>query len=233
MSVVDMVPMWFRYRVMDLRGRGLYSDFADECKCIFIHIPKTAGTSVALALFGKGSRHVPLFEYERANGWKFKRYFKFAFVRNPWDRLVSSYFFLKRGGLNEMDKRWADENLSGFDDFDSFVRGWITEDNIGTWLHFLPQHHFICDDMLNIKVDFVGRVESMEADFAYVAKRLGCMRPITTANKGTHRHYSEYYSPETRDIVGQVYRNDIRLFGYRFEVDRDEAQGRGVQRSDF
>jgi len=122
-----------------------------------------------------------------------------------------------------MDKRWADENLRGFEDFNSFVRGWITEDNIGMWVHFLPQNYFICDEELNVKIDFVGRMENMEADFGYVANRLGCTRTLAIVNKGAHLHYSEYYSPETRDIVGQVYRSDIRLFGYQFEVGPDGA----------
>ena len=115
---------------MDLRGRGVYSGYPNQYKCIFIHIPKAAGTAVTQALFGPVSRHVPYFEYEKANPRKFKRYFKFAFVRNPWDRLVSTYFFLKRGGLNEMDRQWAEKNLSVFDNFDSFVRGWVNEENI-------------------------------------------------------------------------------------------------------
>jgi hypothetical protein len=112
MDVKALVPFWLRYRIMELRGRGVYSDFADEFQCIFIHIPKTAGTSVARTLFGQGSRHVPYFEYEKVNGRKFNRYFKFAFVRNSWDRLVSTYFFLKKGGLNDMDRLWAEENPS-------------------------------------------------------------------------------------------------------------------------
>ena len=43
MNLKSLIPMWLRYRVMDLRGRGEYSHFADDCKCIFIHIPKAAG----------------------------------------------------------------------------------------------------------------------------------------------------------------------------------------------
>ena len=83
MDVKSVVPMWLRYRLMELRGRGEFSHFADEHQCIFIHIPKAAGTSVTLTLFGKGSRHVPWFEYYQANPRKFRKYFKFAFVRIP------------------------------------------------------------------------------------------------------------------------------------------------------
>ena len=221
LQLASHVPMWFRYRLMDLRGRGVYEGIPNQYKCIFIHVPKAAGSSVALTLFGQPSRHVPYFEYERANPWKFRRYFKFAFVRNPWDRLVSTYFFLRKGGMNEPDRRWSVEHLTEFPDFDSFVRGWVEEGNVWSWVHFRPQHYFICDERLELKMDFVGRMENMEVDYAYVATRLGCKRTLQVVNKGAHRDYREYYSPETREIVGHVYAVDIRLFDYRFEAQHD------------
>lgn len=208
--------MQWRVRLADLRGRGIYSDFADEFRCIFIHIPKTAGTSVARTLFGRGSRHVPWFEYQRANPRKFRKYFKFAFVRNPWDRLVSTYFYLKSGGLNEMDRAWADEHLAGYESFEEFVMEWLTEERTWSWVHFKPQHYFICEDELRIQVDFVGRMERVNKDFQTVAHRLGCTRALATGNRSRHRHYSAYYTAELRDKVAQVYAADIRLFGYSF-----------------
>ncbi len=217
MDIKSIIPMWLRYRVMELRGRGEYSHFADDCKCIFIHIPKAAGTSVALTLFGKDSRHVPWFEYQNANPWKYKRYFKFTFVRNPWDRLVSSYFFLCKGGMNPQDAVWAEQNLGQFGDFGSFVRGWVNEENIRTWVHFLPQHYFICDQDGKVMVDFVGRIENMEQDFSHVARRLGCNKKLAKINAGDNRHYSSYYDAETREIVRRVSARDIELFDYSFD----------------
>lgn len=67
------------------------------------------------------TRHVPYLDYECANPRKFERFFKFAFVRNPWDRLVFTYFFLKNGGVNEMDRRFAAEHLARYDGFAAFV----------------------------------------------------------------------------------------------------------------
>ena len=147
---------------------------------------------------------------------KFRRYFKFAFVRNPWDRVVSTYFFLKRGGLNPMDRAWAKDNLSGFRRFDDFVNGWLTAENASSWVHFKPQHTWICDDAGRCQMDFVGRFEDIDRDFDVVAKRVGCGRTLEKGNRSQHRHYSEYYTPAVRDRVAEVYSADVELFGYEY-----------------
>jgi len=208
-----------RSRVADFRGRGIYSGYADRYRCIFIHIPKAAGTSVASTLFGESSRHLRYTEYEQANPRKFREYFKFTFVRNPWSRLYSAYSFLKKGGMNEMDHRWAEEHLAAFSNFDSFVKGWVTEENVCSWVHFYPQHYFICDDALNLKMDFVGHFETLARDFAHVQRQLSMpAEPLPHINPSAgQQHYCDFYSDEAREIVASVYRNDIRLFSYDFE----------------
>lgn len=216
-TLKKLFPESLRCRIADMRGRGIYKGYADEFRCIFIHIPKAAGTSVAKTLFATGSRHVRYTKYERANPKKFEQYFKFSFVRNPWDRLYSAYSFLKKGGMIDMDRVWAAEHLASYSDFGSFVRGWVNEENIQTWVHFLPQCYFICDSEGKVMMDFVGRMENMENDFAYVADRLGCTKNLAKVNTGNNRHYSTYYDEETREIVRRVYARDIELFGYSFE----------------
>lgn len=215
----SLMPESIRSRIADMRGRGIYSGYADHHRCIFIHIPKAAGTSVAQTLFGEGSRHLRYTEYEQANPRKFAEYFKFTFVRNPWSRLYSAYSFLKKGGMNEMDRRWAEEHLVGFNDFDSFVKGWVTPENIRSWVHFYPQHYFICDDALNLKMDFVGRFETLDADFAYVQQQLGLpLTPLPHINPSVgQERYADHYNKESIDIVASVYKDDIALFAYDFE----------------
>jgi len=216
--IKDMIYQHVLSKLADMRGRGVYSLHADQFKCIFIHIPKAAGTSVALTLFNQGSSHIPWFDYYNANPDKFRRYYKFSFVRNPWDRVVSTYFFLKRGGMNEADAAWAKANLANYPTFESFVKGWLNEDNIHSWEHFRPQYYFICDEEGRVQVDFVGRVENMEHDFNVVAARLGCSRPLAKVNVGNLKHYSQYYTEESREIVARVYARDVELFKYTFET---------------
>lgn len=216
MSLKELLPLTLRMRVADWRGRGVYSHYADAHRCIFIHIPKAAGTSVALTLFGQPSRHVAWQEYARANPRKFAQYYKFTFVRNPWDRLVSTWAFLRQGGLNEQDRSWACEVLSPYPDFGSFVRGWLSPESVLTWVHLLPQHTFFCDDKGTPQVDFIGRFERLEQDFAVVAARIGCSEDLARINASERHHYTSYYTPETRDIVARVYARDIALLGYDY-----------------
>ena len=222
MNLKSLVPMYLRYRLMDIRGRGIYSGYADQCKCIFIHIPKTAGTSVARTLFDMESRHIPYFEYEKANRRKFERYFKFAFVRNPWDRLLSAFLFLKKGGMNDADRTWAEYNLAKFQSFEQFVHEWVTEENVWKWVHFIPQHYFICDSSGQNKMDFVGRMENLREDFTYLSSRLGKNIELTLMNTTRDDHYSCYYTKEMRDIVYIAYAKDMVLFNYKFEYQTEK-----------
>jgi hypothetical protein len=199
----------------DFRGRGIYAGYSDRSHCIFIHVPKTAGSSIALALFGENSRHVPYFEYERANPQKFRTYFKFGFVRNPWDRLVSTYFFLRRGGINQMDRDWYAQNISDYPSFGHFVRGWLRKENIHSFPHFIPQSYFLADARGRLMMDFIGRYERVSHDFAELARRLHVNCSLPLYNTSNHAHFSTYYDSETRGIVGRVYARDVELFGYK------------------
>lgn len=215
-SAQETLLQW-RARIADFRGRGIYAGYPDRFRCIFIHVPKTAGSSVARALFDENSRHIPYLEFERANAWKFRSYFKFAFVRNPWDRLVSTYFFLKRGGINELDRDWSAQHLAAYASFSEFVRDWLCEDNVSSFPHFRPQSYFLADPQGKVMVDFVGRYENLLHDFTEVARRLGRECQLPLYNKGDHAHFTSYYDDETRDIVGRIYSRDVELFGYRYD----------------
>ncbi|PTB82515.1 hypothetical protein C9933_01775, partial [Methylophaga nitratireducenticrescens] len=130
----------------------------DDLKAIFVHIPKCAGISINKSLFGNlAGRHTTLDDYIKIFEPKaIENYFKFTIVRNPWDRVVSAYFFLLKGGLNSQDKTFFDQELSGYPDFDSFVRNWLNKENIWKWHHFRPQFHYILDTHNKVSLDFIG-----------------------------------------------------------------------------
>ena len=215
--------MWIRYRMMELRGRDLYEGLPDRHRCLYIHIPKTAGLSIRKALNDERRGHLPYTEYLAANARKFRNYYKFAFVRNPWDRIASSFFFLKEGGLNEQDREFSDNVLRSYGTVDEFVVGWLTPEHADSWIHFRPQHHFICDGNGQCVVDFVGHFESLEKDFAHICSHLGLSATLEHHNRGTATSdYAGLFSPAARDRVAEVYQQDIETFGYHFPNERAE-----------
>jgi hypothetical protein len=193
----------------------------DRHQCIFVHIPKCAGISVVKSLFGDfDCGHTSLLRYQIMFApEEFRRYFKFTFVRNPFDRLVSAYFFMQKGGINEKDRRWAQRKLARFDSFEAFVKNWVTPFNVERALHFRPQTRFICLDNRPPAMDFVGYLENIEADFAFVARKLGLNARLleTNRNAARERDYRQYYNDETRKIVARVYANDFKMLGYTFD----------------
>ncbi len=192
----------------------------DDKKAIFVHIPKCAGVSVCRSLFGNlAGGHTTLSLYCNVfEPKKFLRYFKFAFVRNPWDRLVSAYHFLRRGGFCDDDRQWFKRELSGYNDFDDFVRHWVTEENVLKYRHFWPQSHYLVDrNNPGVTVDYIGFFENIDDDFHHVARILGVEAELPRSNESAHRDYKAYYSAETRRIVKLVYDEDINRFGYDFD----------------
>jgi hypothetical protein len=193
----------------------------DEHRCIFVHIPKCAGISVVKSLFGDFEcGHTNLKRYQIMFGPReFKNYFKFTVVRNPYDRLVSAFLFLKKGGMNEKDKRWSEKNLSPYDDFDAFMKGWVNKNNVRAALHFRPQCSFICLEKNRPGLDFIGYYENLEPDFSFICRKLKMNSTLFETNRNLSRKkdYREYYTDETRKIAADVYADDIRVLGYSFD----------------
>lgn len=150
---------------------------------------------------------------------RFENYFKFTFVRNPWARIVSAFHFLKQGGFNKRDKNWAEKNLYNIDDFSEFVnnlsknidfRETVLEKN-----HFTPQTKYICIDS-KVAVDFIGKLENISKDFKIIKRKLNIKNELQHKNKSSHKHYSEYYNSKTKNIIGEIYKNDIKLLNYKY-----------------
>jgi hypothetical protein len=202
------------------KGRSLKG--FDERKCIFVHITKCAGISVGMSLFGNlGGGHLRITHYQLIFSQReFEEYFKFTFVRNPWDRLVSAFQFLIKGGTNKVDRAWSARNLARIPDFDTFVRGWVNRKNVNSWKHFVPQYKFVCEPRSEVpKVDFIGYFECLAEDFAYIQQKIGSNSDLKHLNKteGAKKDYRDYYTDATRKIVEDVYAEDIRIFGYDFD----------------
>ena len=185
-------------------------------KFIFVHIPKTGGTSIE-SLFIKNAdiKDVPE-KHSMArdiDSELLEKYYTFTFVRNPWDRMVSYYKFrIKRS-------------------FDMYSHG----ESFKEWISFIcsnnaqqikayqfnlaikDQYEYIVNKTNEIIIDFVGKFENFQQDFDIACDRIGIPRQeLPHINKTDHLHYTEYYDDETRSIVAEKYSKDIKYFGYKF-----------------
>lgn len=206
-----------KLRVRETTEWGSYKPF-DEKKAIFVHIPKCAGVSVNKALFGNlAGGHTTLDQY--INVYEpslFLDYFKFTIVRNPWDRVVSAYSFLKKGGMNKWDSEFYQREMSGFLTFKDFVMGWLNETNINKHHHFRPQLDFIVDKHRKVTVDFIGYLENIDEDFDFISSKIGVNKKIDRINTVPRDDYMSFYDEESARVIEDIYRNDISKLNYHF-----------------
>lgn len=132
-------------------------------------------------------------------------YFSFAFVRNPFDRFVSYCAFMTRqyGAFDSDPKATMRKILFGLRPLDH--------------VHFQPQSNLLCGEAGEVEVDFVGRVETLQADYDRVCERVGIpTRSLDRVNASKRGDYRTYYDRDLVDGVADLYRRDLDLFGYEF-----------------
>lgn len=228
-------------------------------KFIFIHIPRAAGTSIAMSLTDR------IWKFPRRpagiNKWKniidnktslvlehtdvqqlvdrdalsnqfYGNAFKFTFVRNPWDRIVSLYrSYLNdstllsnlagrrraKGTSHRFESRYTlDSSAEGFRDFIDYLST-INIVKIGLynrkeWSHFNSQLAWIPND-----IDFVGKFENLENDFNFVCDQIGHpLIELPHKNKTEGVPYRELYDKDSRNIIHKMYKDEIERFGYEF-----------------
>jgi hypothetical protein len=201
-------------------GRTLIQPGFDALKCVFVHIPKAAGTSVKKTLFPNSHEltHYRAIDYLLDSPIKYRKYFVFAFSRNPYDRLVSGYEYLMQGGKNQADRQFRDSYLLAYSDFEEFVKKGFYQKAVKQKYHFVPQHVFISNPFGKIIVDFLGRFENIEEDFAEIAKRIGVDARLPHSNSSARKDFKDYYSEDTRKIAYNIYKRDFEMLGYDPEM---------------
>ncbi len=182
--------------------RALYgADFpftsaSNRNKFIFIHVPKSAGSAVREALGEPevGRKHLPWWVYYNANINKFKDYYKFSFVRDPYDRVYSAFSYLCSGGNGRDDLRIAKE-IKGYESFGDFVENEICQGRMLSHPLFKPQVDYLYDWRENLMVDYVGRFENIDQDFKVVKSAIGLsdkrLKMVNKGDAGGHKKDSE------------------------------------------
>ena len=197
---------------------------AEKLGCIFVHIPRCGGVSVAKSLLGNlGGGHMPIREYMlRYPRKQFEDRYKFCFVRNPWDRLFSAFTFLQKGGFDKADALWAEEYKPVLQDFEYFVNSWLNEERLLIKFHFWPQYYFT-HVKGQCQLDFVGRFERFDTDFQHICRVMNIYVPLAHVNASQHpANYQNYYTRQMVDRVAELYGADIAYFGYKFVSDTGE-----------
>ncbi|MGO3346242.1 MAG: sulfotransferase family 2 domain-containing protein [Marinomonas sp.] len=202
------------------RSHFPYRKYQNKNKCIFIHIPKTAGSSLLQALGKKrsgGRDHVSWLVYQKSNAYKFDSYFKFAFVRDPLDRAYSAYNYLLKGGNQSHDLSIANM-LKKYSNFEDFITEGLGKGYFRSHVMFLPQSNFVINEENQIAVDFIGKFENINDDFQYVKDKLGLKLELKQVNKNTtsNKNHLENIknNKEVMSVIASIYAQDYLSFGY-------------------
>jgi len=177
--------------------------YIDEMlKLIYFDVPKCASSTIRELLFSDDNS-LSMKNPEKG----LNSYFKFAFIRNPWDRMVSNWkmFTTKPYRIKQL-MAMTSKNLTDFKDFVGFA---LQVKNH----HWQPQVLYLPEDL-----NFIGRFESFNEDFQRLLKTVGVETlSIKHLNKTPRKKYHEYYTTKLVDLVAEMYAEDIRRFGYSFE----------------
>jgi chondroitin 4-sulfotransferase 11 len=189
----------------------------EKYKLILIHIEKTGGTSLFNSLFPDKTIHAEghqfpdkHFDLRHYIGQVDKDdYFKTSFVRNPFDRAVSKCFHYKK--LAATGQNPQNDNLTqlAFSD-------WVKQGGLDD---LSPQMEYLVDHDHEFAMDFVGRFENLQEDWDKVCDRIKIPRKtLGHYNATEHKHYSEYYDTEAREIITEKYATDLLQFKYEFNT---------------
>ena len=201
-------------------------------KAIFVHIPKTAGSSIEAALneteqtnagaideatgkyypitTGK-EKHFDARACRKHYGRKiWQNYFKFTVVRNPWQRIHSWW--------------WNNREITGAVSlpFSEFIHTSL-ESSSPLPKSLRPQVNWITSGNGKVEMDYICRFESIDNDFREVCRLIRAPLVelpqvlVENRNPASRRHYTEDYDAELRKLVAAVYAEDIALFNYRFD----------------
>lgn len=198
-------------------------------KFIFLHLPKNAGSTLKTLFQGqayglepkhhiKNGIHTHATADEAKNYFPFwDDYFKFIFVRNPWDRLYSIYSYWKNTYWRE-NRRLKSKNFKNWLMIEENYDWWNGKPTNQKLPHQKrPQMSWLCDKNSQIIVDYIGRVEDLHEDCKIICNKIGITyKQPTIKNKSSRGTYKNAYDNEMIEFVSHYHKVDIEYFGYKF-----------------
>jgi hypothetical protein len=136
---------------------------------------------------------------------QFLQFFKFAIIRNPYDRLVSEYYY---------DRKWNKKTKSlNFKEFVLYIAEQQRKEKL--FAHYKPQFDFVTDENGDRMVDFIGKYENLNEDWERIRRLTGFeFSYLPRINQSNHGPFRDYYDRETISIVNEIYTMDFGFFGY-------------------
>ena len=214
MNLIDSIKIRVKKHVYKILGKRILPDFVIVKKFLFIHIPKCAGTSFSDALYKEQIGHRKLYEYFIIDNQFSQRVFKFSICRHPVDRLISAYYFLKKGGMCQNDLEFSIKHLADVDSFEEFVLLKLRNKNILSYYHFTPQFDFITNDGHNIAVDKIYKLENLHDDIQEISEKVGFNVDLERLNKNNHKD-KEKLTYEMKQVIEDVYHKDFNKLNYK------------------
>jgi len=219
--------LWWRFR----RKFQVKTDWNTRHRSFFVHIPKTAGTSIyrSLGMDELGFTHAPARVLRALHPSEFDDFFTFSVVRNPWDRLHSTFHYLISGTDWDVQRKWASRHLNlSFEEFvlklgsNYWFRNSILCENF-----FFSQSYFVCDRHGRNLVDKIYRFESLQDTYDDLKSRFRLSKNQALAHSRRTRvraTYQDDYTPRMAEIVRSIYAEDVKRFGYTFSLSKGEAR---------
>ena len=200
-----------------------YSEFDDKYGIVFLHIPKTAGSALLKHAFdSEHNGHYRPVHYYDYSASKFLSYKKIAVVRNPWDRIVSAFHYLKQDvGGGKYALKFAQEWLGDIDKFEDFILRMQSDVKFRfamlKWDHFRPQWDFISYNGVYC-VDLLGRYEDIDGFYSVLCAELGMeWRELKKTNSSKRAvSYRDYFDVNARNFVAEIYSEEIEFLKYEF-----------------
>lgn len=193
-----------------------------EKKCIFIHIPKTAGTSIEQFIRDNGSnnllfigvrnnrslQHLTAYELKMMIPYIYKQYYKFSIVRNPYDKLLSEYYWnpsINIGYKNGKSKKDFLKNVIEIVQNKKYFNDIYND-------HFIPQYNFLFYKN-KLLVNQLFKYEDLEWVSNFLKKKLKIKRNFPYLNKNNIE--KEGWDDDEKEIIYNLYKNDFLYFGYQ------------------
>lgn len=200
---------------------------------IFVHIPKTAGTSFiktyqndGIRMWGHDIRKTHYQYFSDLRRMFIARYFPFlikgkiytfAVVRNTWERVFSAYTYLNKGKGNTEDDQDATKYVKHYKNFEDFILNGLAKAS-KEQLHFLPQTRWIYNRYGFSVVHRLIRFENLENDIKKTMETIGIpYKRLPVYNKSNNKNYKDFYTQEMIDKVAEIYQDEIKKLKYTFE----------------